>query len=91
VLARLFKLEPALLSSVAAAVYAAAAMLYRAYVAKDTAVLDWDLLVAAVAAVSGLWTRVQVTPLARPRTAEGHPMHGPAVAGDRASERPSNW
>ena len=87
-LARLFKVEPALLGSVAAAVYAAAAMLYRAYIAKDTAVLDWDLLVAAVAAVSGLWTRLQVTPLARPRTADGQPLLAPPVAADRASEQP---
>lgn len=64
---RLFKLEPALIGSVAAAVYAAAAMVYRAYVAKDTGVLDWDLLVAAGTAVWGLWTRMKVTPLARPR------------------------
>lgn len=74
---RILRLEPALIGSVAAAVYAAAAMLYRAYVAKDTSVLDWDLLVAAGTAVWGLWTRMKVTPLARPRTKHGHPMHGP--------------
>jgi hypothetical protein len=86
-IARLFKLQPALLGSTAALVYAAAAMLYRAYVAKDVAVLDWDLLVAAGTAVWGLWTYMQVTPLARPRTAAGHPMHGPAAAGS-VKERP---
>lgn len=79
---RLLKLQPAAILSAAAIVYAAVAMLSRAYVAHDTAVLDWDLLVAAVTAVGGLWTRSQVTPLARPRTAEGHPMHGPAVGGE---------
>lgn len=87
-IARFFKLQPALVLPAAAAVYAAAAMLYRAYVAKDMAVLDWDLLLAAVAAVSGVWTRTQVTPLARPRTAEGHPMHGPAVGGEHVPVRP---
>lgn len=64
---RFLALEPALVATVASAVYAAAAMLYRAYVAKDTSVLDWDLLVAAATAVWGLWTRMKVTPLARPR------------------------
>jgi hypothetical protein len=82
VIVRLFRLQPALLGSTAAAVYAAAAMLYRAYVAKDVAVLDWDLLVAAGTAVWGLWTYLQVTPLARPRTAKGHPMHGPMAGGN---------
>lgn len=86
-LARLFKLEPALVTAAISAGYAAGAMLYRAYVAKDASVLDWDLLLAAVTAASALWTRLQVTPLARPRTAAGHPMHGPAAAGS-VKERP---
>jgi hypothetical protein len=63
---RLFAVEPALIATVAGLVYGAAAMLYRAYVAHD-GVLDMDLLVAALTAVWGLWTRMKVTPLARPR------------------------
>jgi hypothetical protein len=74
VIARLFKVQPALLGSTAAVVYAAAMMLYRAYVAKDTAVLDWDLLVAAGTAVWGVWTSLQVTPLERPRDAQKRPL-----------------
>jgi hypothetical protein len=66
---KIFRVEPVLLGSVAAAVYAAAAMLYRAYVAKDASVLDWDLLVAAGTAVWGLYTRLKVTPLAAPKNA----------------------
>lgn len=87
-IARLFKVEPALVTAALAAVYAAAAMLYRAYVAKDAAVLDWDLLLAAVTAVSALWTRLQVTPLARPRTAAGHDLHGPMAADSVPPRRP---
>lgn len=80
---RLFKLQPARLGSVAALVYAAAAMLYRAYIAKDTSVLDWDLLVAAGTAVWGVWTSMRVTPLADPKTAAKVPLV-PAPRVDRS-------
>lgn len=72
-LVRLLRTEPARVGSVAAAVYAAGVMLYRAFV-EHTGVLDADVLVAAVVAVYGLWVRAQVTPLARPRDAAGRPL-----------------
>lgn len=67
------KLEPALVGSTVAAVYAAVAMLYRAFVAHE-GVFDLDIVVAAVTAVWGLYTRMRVTPLARPRDAQGTPL-----------------
>lgn len=67
------KLEPALVGSTVAAVYAAAAMAYRAYVAHD-GVLDVDLLVAAGSACWLLWTRSRVTPLALPRDDQGRAL-----------------
>jgi hypothetical protein len=84
VIARFFKLEPALVTTAAAAVYAAAAMLYRAFVAKDVAVLDWDLLMAAVAAVLPLWARLRATPLERPRDAQGRALVPHVPATDRS-------
>ena len=66
---KILKLQPAAVGAALAAVYAAIVMAYRAY--KGDGVLDWDLLVAAGTAVWGLWTRSQVTPLARPRDADG--------------------
>lgn len=83
---RLLSLEPAAVGSAFLTVYVAAAMLYRAYVSHD-GVLDMDVLVAGVGALYGLYTRVRVTPLAQPRTKEGHPMHGPA-AGDQTPPPP---
>lgn len=67
-----FKLEPAAIGSAAAAVYAAAVMTYGAATGHE--VLRPDVLEAAVAAVWGLWTRSQVTPLIRPRNASGAPL-----------------
>jgi hypothetical protein len=69
----LFKLEPAAVGATAAAVYAAAAMLYRAFIAHD-GIFEPDLLVAAGMAVWGIYTRLKVTPLARPRDAAGRPL-----------------
>lgn len=70
---RWLNLEPALIGSGAAAVYAAAAMLYRAFVAK-TDVFQPDLLIAAAAAVWGIWTRSRVTPLELPRDSKGRAL-----------------
>lgn len=70
---RLLKLEPARVGAVATAVYAAAAMLYRAYIAHD-AVLDLDVLLAGLAGLGSLYLRRQVTPLARPRDHDGTPL-----------------
>ena len=77
---KLLKLEPAAVGAALAAVYAAVVMAVRAY--QGDGVLDWDLLVAAGAAVWGLWTRTRVTPMERPRTAEGYPRHGPQAPGE---------
>jgi hypothetical protein len=66
---KLLKLQPAAVGAALAAVYAAAVTIYRAL--SGEGVLEPDLIVAAVTAVWGLWTRTQVTPLARPRDADG--------------------
>lgn len=71
-LSALLSLEPAAVGSVAAAVYAAVAMLWRAY--DHQGVLQPDLLVAAGMALWGLWTRSQVTPLSAPKDAAGRPL-----------------
>lgn len=65
-------LEPARVATVAGLVYAAGAMLYRAY--DHQGVLQPDVLVAAVTAVWGLWTRAKVTPLAKPQDAKGRAL-----------------
>lgn len=70
---RLLKLQPVAVGAAMAAVYAAAVMLYRAYVAHD-AVLDWDLLVVAGMAVWGLYTRSLVTPVEDPRDNDGRAL-----------------
>jgi hypothetical protein len=72
-LRRLLSLEPAAVGSATAALYAASAMLYRAEVS-HTAVLQPDLLVAAVMGLWGLWTRARVTPLAQPQDAAGRAL-----------------
>jgi hypothetical protein len=70
---RLLKLEPARVLSVAGLVYGAAAMAYRALVA-HTGPWDADLAVAAAIALYGLWIRAKVTPVDRPRDAEGREL-----------------
>lgn len=70
---RLLKLQPAAVGAAAAAVYAAGVMSYRAFISHD-GVLDWDLIVAAAMAVSSLWTRSQVTPVADPRDNDGRAL-----------------
>jgi hypothetical protein len=54
-------------------VYVAVAMIYRAFVAHD-GVFEPDLVVAAVLAVWGLFTRAKVTPLAAPKDAHGREL-----------------
>ena len=71
---RVFQREPARAQAVIAALYAAGAMLYRAYVA-HTGVVDVDVLAAAVVALYGVWVRSQVTPVAAPRDAKGRELH----------------
>lgn len=71
-LGRVFSLEPARVATVSGLVYAAGAMLYRAY--DHQGVLQPDVLVAAAGAVWGLWTRGKVTPLAKPQDAKGRAL-----------------
>lgn len=70
---RFLKLEPALVGSIAAAVYAAAIMLYRATI-DHSGVFEPDVLVAAITFVYGLFTRSQVTPVENPKSAHGLPL-----------------
>lgn len=65
-------LEPAFIGAVFAALYAAGAMLYRAY--KGDGVLDWDILAAAGALLWQLWIRLKATPVADPKDAAGVPL-----------------
>ncbi|MBA9002259.1 hypothetical protein [Thermomonospora cellulosilytica] len=67
------RLESAAVGSTAAAVYAAARMLWNVYV-DHTDVFDMDVLVAAVVAVYGLYVRAKATPVADPRDADGRPL-----------------
>jgi hypothetical protein len=71
---RILRLEPAAVGAVLALLYAAAAMLYRAFVAKDLAVIDWDILGAAISAGYLLFVRGQVTPVDAPKNTEGRPL-----------------
>src|SRR5260221_2590773 len=60
------------LSAAALAVYAAAVMIYN--VANHHGVIDVPVIVAALAAVSALYTRQKVTPVADPRDGNGQPL-----------------
>lgn len=68
-LGRLFKLEPTAIGATALAVYAAASMVYG--VLTHTGVFDPDVFVASGGALWSLWTRIKVTPVAAPKTAQG--------------------
>src|SRR5258707_8750070 len=60
------------LSAAALAVYAAAVMIYN--VPNHHGVIDVPVIVAALAAVSALYTRQKVTPVADPRDGNGNPL-----------------
>jgi len=66
---KLLKQEPAAVGAAAAALYFMIVLVYRV-VTRDLAT-DPDLVVAAATTAWGIWTRTQVTPLARPRDADG--------------------
>lgn len=72
-LKRIFTLQPAAVASAASTVYLAAQMIDRAYI-EHTGVFQPDLVVAAVTAVWGLWTYINVTPLGRPRDKHGRAL-----------------
>src|SRR5258708_40011570 len=67
------------LSAAALAVYAAAVMIYN--VANHHGVINVPGIVAALAAVSALYTRQKVTPIAAPRDGNGKPLAPAAPAG----------
>lgn len=73
-LKRIFTLQPAAVGSAASAVYLAAQTIDRAYI-EHTAVLHPDLVVAGIAALYGLWTYINVTPVSRPRDKRGRALH----------------
>src|SRR5260370_33745798 len=60
------------LSAAALAVYAAAVMIYN--VANHHGVIDVPVIVAALAAVSALYTPQKATPAAAPRDRNGNPL-----------------
>jgi hypothetical protein len=65
------------LGSAAAAIYAAAVMIWNA--SHHHAVIDPQVVIAAVGAAAFLYTRFKVTPLADPRDGNGQPL-APAPA-----------
>jgi hypothetical protein len=66
------------LASAAAAIYAAAVMIYNAV--NHHAVIDPQVVIAAIGAAAFLYTRFKVTPIADPRDGNGNPLHGPLAA-----------
>lgn len=81
-LIRLVQTQPAAVGAVIALLYGAGAMVYRAWIAKDLAVIDWDIVGAAITAGYLLFVKGQVTPLADPKTKAGSPLtvHAPLYA-----------
>lgn len=70
--------NPAGLASAAAALYAAAVMIW--HVCHGEGVIDPQVIVAAVAAAAALYTRFKVTPVADPRDGNGRPLAPAAPA-----------
>lgn len=66
---RFLRLEPAAVGAGTAALYFVIVLVYR--VATGDLAADPDLIVAAATTAWGMWTRRQVTPLERPRDADG--------------------
>ena len=65
-------LNPTGLGSAAAAIYAAVVMIYNAV--NGQAVIDPQVVIAAVAAAAFLYSRFRVTPVADPRDGNGAPL-----------------
>jgi hypothetical protein len=70
-------LNPTGLGSAAAAVYAGIVMILNA--AHHHAVIDPQVIVAALSAAGFLYTRLKVTPVADPRDGNGAPLRAPAA------------
>jgi hypothetical protein len=69
-------LNPTGLGSAAAAIYAAAVMIYNAV--NHHGVINTQVILAAVGAAAFLYTRFKVTPVADPKDGNGTPL-GPRV------------
>jgi hypothetical protein len=68
-------LNPTGIGSAAAAVYAGVVMVYNAL--NHHAVIDPQVVIAALAAAAFLYTRFRVTPVADPRDGNGQPLTPP--------------
>jgi hypothetical protein len=67
------------LGSAAAAIYAAAVMIWNA--SHHHAVIDPQVVIAAIGAAAFLYTRFKVTPVADPRDGNGQPLTPVLVEG----------
>jgi hypothetical protein len=67
------KLNPAAVGSAVAAVYAAVVMVLHVFVWHN-GVLDSSVIIAAGAALWGLYTHTKVTPVAAPKNDQGQPL-----------------
>ena len=65
-------LNPTGIGSAAAAVYAAAVMIWNA--THHHAVIDPQVIIAAIGAAAFLYSRFKVTPVADPRDGNGQPL-----------------
>jgi hypothetical protein len=79
-------LNPTGIGSAAAAIYAAVVMIYNAL--NHQAVIDPQVIIAAVGAAAFLYARFKVTPVADPKDGNGNPLHGPMAAGSVPPMRP---
>ena len=81
-------LNPAGFMAAAGAIYAAVVMIWNA--THHHGVIQAPVIVAALAAAWGLYTRFKVTPVKDPRDGNGNPLHGPAAGGADKPASPSN-
>jgi hypothetical protein len=72
-------LNPTGLGSAAAAIYAAVVMIWNA--THHHAVIDPQVIVAAIGAAAFLYTRFKVTPVADPKDGNGAPLKAQPPAG----------
>lgn len=73
------KLEPAAIGAFAAAAYAVVALVVG--ITQHQPGLDWTALPAGILALYQAYTRMVVTPLARPRNNAGQPLEARVAAG----------
>jgi hypothetical protein len=75
--------NPAGLGSAAAAIYAAAVMIWNA--THHHGVIDPQVVIAAIAAAAFLYSRMKVTPVADPKDGNGQPLVAAAAPPYRTS------